>query len=187
MKAAWMIRNRAGGYLHSRCNQSVTKCASAHEDGANMKKKIVIGSFLTLILFTVIIFVFTAINAYSYEVTGHDIMAGFGAGMLLMVGGFVVFYELDLFYTVYYFLIKPKTIAKSILHILSNITLVLIFFSDHLAYILYINFNVFKEDWLLPITLFLVYVAFRNVCAIIKVPADKRGKSKCSKSLEEQS
>ena len=151
----------------------------------DMKKKIVIGSFLTLILITAIFFVAVAINAYSHEAATQDIMVGFGAGMLLIVGGLVVFYELDLFYTVYYFLVKPKTITKSILHILSNITLLLIFLSDHLAYILYINFNVFKEDWLLPITLFLVYVAFRIACAIITVPNDKGGQSKCSKSLEE--
>lgn len=164
-----MIHNRAGGYLHGRCNQSVTKRVSAHEGGENMKKKIVIVSFLTLILITALFFVVAAINAYSYEVTTHDIMVGFGAIFTLIVGGFVVFYELDLFYTVYYLLVKPKTITKSILHILSNITLLLIFFSDHLAYILYIHFNVFKEDWLFPITLFLVYVAFRIACAVIPV------------------
>ena len=132
-----------------------------------MKKKIVIGSFLTLILITSIFFVVVAINAYSHEAATQDIMVGFGAGMLLIVGGFVVFYELDLFYTVYYFFVKPKTITKSILNILSNTVLLLIFFSDHLAYILYTNFNLFKEDWLLPITLFLVYITLRIVCTAI--------------------
>ena len=151
----------------------------------DMKKKIVIGSFLTLILITAIFFVTVAINAYSHEVATQDIMVGFGAGMLLIVGGLVVFYELDLFYTVYCFLVKPKTITKSILNILANTVLLLIFVSDHLAYILYTNFNLFKEDWLLPITLFLVYIAFRMACAIITVPNDKGGQSKCSKSLEE--
>ena len=109
----------------------------------DMKKKIVIGSFLTLILITAIFFVAVAINAYSHEAATQDIMVGFGAGMLLIVGGLVVFYEVDLFYTVYYFLVKPKTIAKSILNILSNFLLLLIFFSDQLAYILYTNFNLF--------------------------------------------
>ena len=151
----------------------------------DMKKKIVIGSFLTLILITAIFFVAVAINAYCHEAATQDIMVGFGAGMLLIVGGFVVFYELDLFYTVYFFFVKPKTIAKSILNILSNTVLLLIFFSDQLAYILYTNFNLFKEEWLLPIILFLVYIAFRMACAIITVPNDKGGQSKCSKSLEE--
>ena len=134
-----------------------------------MKKKIVVGSFLALILVTTIIFIIGAINTYNYEVVNDDIMVGFGAVLTLIVGGFVVFYELDLFYTVYYFLVKPKTTAKSILNILSNLTLLLIFFSDYLAHILYINFNIFKEDWLFPITLFFVYVILRIVYATISV------------------
>ena len=122
-----------------------------------------------MILITAIIFIIGAIDTYNYEVANDDIMVGLGAAMVLIVGGFVVFYELDLLYTVYYFLVKPKTIAKSILNILSNLTLLLIFFSDYLAHILYINFNVFKEDWLFPITFFLVYVILRIVCATISV------------------
>ncbi len=137
-----------------------------------MKKKIIIGVFSLLILITAIFFVVGAIDSYNYDMNpanGVDILEGFGAVLTLMVGGFVVFYELDLFYTVYYFLVKPKTIAKSILNILSNLTLLLIFFSDYLAHILYINFNIFKEDWLFPITLFFVYVILRIVCATISV------------------
>ena len=141
-----------------------------------MKKKIVVGSFLTLILITIIVFVIAAISTYNHELANDDIMVGFGAVLTLMVGGFVIFYELDLFYTVYYFLVKPKTIAKSILNILSNLTLLLIFFSDYLAHILYINFNIFKEDWLFPITLFFVYVILRIVCATISVKQSAKEK-----------
>ena len=76
-----------------------------------MKKKIIIGIFSLLILITAIFFVAGAIVSYNYDMdpaNGVDILEGFGAALTLIVGGLVVFYELDLFYTVYYFLIKPK-------------------------------------------------------------------------------
>ena len=144
-----------------------------------MKKKIIIGIFSLLILLTAIIFIVGAIQSYNYDMdpaNGVDILEGFGAVLTLGVGGFVVFYELDLFYTVFYFLVKPKTIAKSILNIISNLTLLLIFFSDYLAHILYINFNIFKEDWLFPIALFFVYVILRIVCASISVKQSAKEK-----------
>ena len=138
-----------------------------------MKKKIVVCVFSVLILVTAIVFVVGAISSYNYDIKNYsysdDKWVGFGAILTLMVGGFVVFYELDLFYTVYYFLVKPKTIAKSILNILSNLTLLLIFFTDYLAHILYINFNIFKEDGMFPFALILLYVILRIVCATILV------------------
>lgn len=137
-----------------------------------MKKKIIICVFSILILITAIVFIVGAIQSYNYDMdpdNGVDILEGFGAVLTLMVGGFVVFYELDLFYTTYYFLIKPKTIMKSILNVLSNVTLLLIFFADYLAHIFYIHFNIFKEDWLFPIILFLIYVVLRIVCAMASV------------------
>ena len=132
-----------------------------------MKKKIIIGVFSLLILITAIAFIVGAINTYNYEVANDDIMVGFGAVMVLGVGGFVVFYELDLFYTVYYFFVKPKIIAKSILNIISNLTLLIIFFSDGIAHILYRSLNIFKEDWILPIILFFIYVILRIASAMV--------------------
>lgn len=133
-----------------------------------MKKKIIIiCAFSAIILITAITFIVGAINTYNYEVANHDILDGFGTALTIIVGGFVVFYEFDLFYTVYYFFIKPKTIAKSILNILSNLMLILIFFGDYLAYILYIHLNIFKEDWLLQLTLFFIYVILRMICAML--------------------
>ena len=88
-----------------------------------MKKKVVIGAFSLLILITTILFVVGAIDSYNYDMdpaNSVDILEGAGAVLTLIVGGFVVFYELDLFYTVYYFLIKPNTIAKSVLNVVSN-------------------------------------------------------------------
>ena len=135
-----------------------------------MKKKIVIGSFLALILITAIIFIIGAINTYNYEVANDDIMMGFGAAMILAVGGFVVFYELDLFYTVYYFLVKPKTIAKSILNVVSNLTLLGVFFTDTTAHLLFrFVSEVFGEEVIVLFALFFIYIILRIVCASISV------------------
>ena len=70
-----------------------------------MKKKIIICVFSILILITAIVFIVGAIQSYNYDMQYHsdDKLVGFGAVLTLMVGGFVVFYELDLFYTTYYF------------------------------------------------------------------------------------
>ena len=98
-----------------------------------MKKKIIIGVFSLLILITAIVSIIGAIDTYNYEVANDDIMVGLGAVMIAIIGGFVIFYELDLFYTVYYFFLKPKSVTKSILNIVSNLTLFIIFFSDGMA------------------------------------------------------
>ena len=122
-----------------------------------MKKKIIICIFLTIILITAIFFIAAAIDSYNYDMNpanGVDILEGFGAVLAIMIGAFVVFYELDLFYTVYYFLIKPKTIAKSILNILANASLLLIFFADYYK-------NIFSEDVIAPLLIFAIYIALR--------------------------
>ena len=133
-----------------------------------MKKKMVVGSFLALILITVIFFIIGAINTYNYEIANDDIMVGLGAAIALVVGGFVVFYELDLFYTVYYFLLKPKTIAKSILNVVSNLTLLCVVFTDSIAHFLWENVSqVFGEEAIVMFALFFIYVILRIVCAMI--------------------
>ena len=128
-----------------------------------MKKKIIICIFLTIILITAIFFIAAAIDSYNYDMNpanGVDILEGFGAVLAIMIGAFVVFYELDLFYTVYYFLIKPKTIAKSILNILANASLLLIFFADYYK-------NIFSEDVIAPLLIFAIYIALRISSVII--------------------
>ena len=128
-----------------------------------MKKKIVICVFLTVILITTIFFVAAAIDSYNYDMdpaNGVDILEGFGAVLAIMIGTFVVFYELDLFYTVYYFLIKPKTIVKSILNILANMSLLLIFFTDYYK-------NVFSEDVIAIFIVLTIYVVLRISSVII--------------------
>ena len=122
-----------------------------------MKKKIVICVFLTVILITTIFFITAAIDSYNYDMdpaNGVDILEGFGAVLAIMIGAFVVFYELDLFYTVYYFLIKPKTIVKSILNILANMSLLLIFFADYYK-------NVFSEDVIAIFIVLTIYALLR--------------------------
>ena len=135
-----------------------------------MKKKIIIGVFSLLILITAIIFIVGAIDTYNYEVSNDDIMVGFGAAMILVVGGFVVFYELDLFYTAYYFFIKPKTMTKSILNVVSNLSLLSIVFTDSIARFLYKYVSeVFDEEVIVLFALFFLYVVLRIVCAMVSV------------------
>ena len=137
-----------------------------------MKKKMVVGSFLALILITVIFFIIGVINTYNYEVANDDIMVGLGAAMVLVVGGFVVFYELDLFYTVYYFLVKPKTLAKSILNVVSNVTLLSIVFTDAISHFLYKHVSeIFGEEIILSFALIFTYVILR--VASIVIPTGK--------------
>ena len=114
---------------------------------------------------TAIACISAAIGSYRYDMdpaNGIDIMEGFGAVLIMMVGGFVVFYEIDLFYTVYYLIIKPKTIPKTVLNILSNLSLLLIFFSGYYK-------DMFSEDVIAPILVFLAYVALRTVYLILSV------------------
>ena len=127
------------------------------------KKIIIISIFLLLIVITSLLFIKGAIDSYNYDMdpaNGVDILEGFGAVLTMMVGGFVVFYELDLFYTVYSFFIKPKTVAKSMLNILSNLSLLLIFFSEYYK-------DIFKEDVIAPLIVFFTYIVLRIVYVIV--------------------
>ena len=138
-----------------------------------MKKKIIICVFSVLIVITAMIFIVGAIQSYNYDMdpaNGVDALDGLGAVLTLMVGGFVVFYELDLFYTAYYFLIKPKTIAKSVLNIVSNLTLLSIAFTDSIAHFLfkYVS-EIFGEEVIVLFSLFFIYVILRIICFSIPV------------------
>lgn len=115
-----------------------------------MKKKILIGAILCLVLLTVIVTISAAVDAYNYEMdpaNGVDILEGFAAGILLGLGGFVIFCELDLFFTVYYFFTKPKTLAKSLFMVVSQLMLLLVLFSGSLAKFLSQNVSdLFREE-----------------------------------------
>lgn len=120
------------------------------------KKKIIVSCiFATLIVLTAIYTVMAAVESYNYDMAnGVDILEGFGAVMIMTVGGFTVFYELDLFCTVYYFFIKPKTLAKSILNILSNLCLLLVFFGEYYK-------DIFEEDITALFIVFFTYAILR--------------------------
>lgn len=130
-----------------------------------MKKKIIVCVFLLLILVTAIYTVVVAIDSYLYDMdpaNGVDLLEGWGAAFAMIIGGFVVLYETDLFYTFYYFFVKPKTATKSILNILSNLSLLLVFFSDYYS-------DIFKEDGIALILMFLTYVILRIVYFVISL------------------
>ena len=138
-----------------------------------MKKKIIIGIFSLLIVVTAIVFIIAAISSYNYDMdpnNGVDILEGLGAVLIAIVGGFAIFYELDLFYTVYYFLIKPKTIAKSVLNVFANLTLVIMFFTDSIAHFLfkYVS-EIFGEEIILLVALIFTYIILRIVSIAIPV------------------
>lgn len=133
----------------------------------NMKKKkiIIISIFLALIVMTSVVVLNGAIESYNYDMdpaNGIDIMRGMGAAMLLVLGGFVVFYEFDLFYTVYYFFIKPKTVAKSVLNILSNVSLLLVLFSGNIADTLSVS-----EETNVTVAAFGIYLVLRSVYVLV--------------------
>ena len=129
--------------------------------------------FLSLIILTAIYTVVSAIKSYQYDMdpaNGVDILEGMDAVLTMMVGGFVVFYELDLFCTVYYFLANPKTAVRSILNILSNLSLLLIFFNKYYK-------NIFEEDVIAPLIVLSTYVILRLVYFIVSTTITK---SECS-------
>lgn len=131
------------------------------------KKTIIISIFLLLIVITSFAFIKGAIDSYNYDMdpaNGVDIMEGMGAAMLIVLGGFVVFYETDLFYTVYYFLIMPKTTVKSVLNVLSNVSLLLQFFVVYIARIISVS-----EETDLALALFCIYIVLRAVYAFVSI------------------
>ena len=133
------------------------------------KKIIAICAFLLLILVTATAFLMAAIDSYNYDIAiGVDIMEGMGAAFLIIIGGFVILCELDLFFTVYYFLVKPKTLLKSIFITLSQLMLLLVFFGEKLAHFLFEHVSdIFGEEGIVIIPIFFFYVISRIICIAI--------------------
>lgn len=126
-----------------------------------MKKKIVILAFSILIVITLILGVVISINSYLYELENFecDKFVGLGGFIAACFFGFVLLYEIDLFYTVYYFVLKPKTVFKTIFNILSNLSLVFCFFLMYFEDLI-INVKLFEYPFLI---LFVVYIVLRTV------------------------
>ena len=124
-----------------------------------------------MIFITATIFIILAIDSYRYDMDSAndvDILEGLGVVITLLIGAFVILYELDLFYTVYYFLLKPKTTARSILHLLSNASLLLVLFNSYYK-------DIFSEDVIAPLIVFALYVGLRIACLMIPIcQSDKR-------------
>ena len=121
-----------------------------------MKKKIVIGFFTLLILATVVFFTVSMIKYYSEMEEGIE---GLGLIFIMVYGGLAVFYECDLFYTVYYFAVSKKTVARTVLNIISHGSLILAFFTNEIARLLSIGEEV-------TVFLVLVYVVSRVICLL---------------------
>ena len=135
------------------------------------KKIIAICAFLLLILVTATAFLIAAIDSYNYYMdpaNGVDILEGVGAGIASALGGITILFELDLFFTVYYFLVKPKTLLKSIFITLSQLMLLLVFFSEKLAHFLFEHVSdIFGEEVIVVIPIFFFYVISRIICIAI--------------------
>ena len=137
-----------------------------------MKKKIIILSFfLLMILVTAVGSITAAIESYKYDMdpaNGVDILEGVGAGIAIAIGMIAVFVEVDIFFTVYYFLVKPKTMLKSILIIVSQLMIILVFFSDKISHLLfkYVS-DIFREEMFVMIPIFFFYVISRMICITI--------------------
>ncbi len=124
-------------------------------------KKIIIYTFcLSLILCTVILSVAAAVSSYSYDINNSvDVFGGFGAAFYLMLGAFFVLYETDFFCTVHYFIFKPKTKLKTVLNILSNLSLLILFIYGYLIEV-YMELRKYESP-LLAVALFLAYIILR--------------------------
>ena len=131
-----------------------------------MKKKIIIAAFLILIFITSFIFITAAIESYNYDMdpaNGVDILEGFGAVLIMVVGGIIVFYEIDLFYTIYYLFVKRRTLLKTILNIMSNTCLLFVVLSA-----------IFSSDFInqheiLILIAFLIYVVLRLANLVLSI------------------
>ena len=136
-----------------------------------MKKKITIGIFVLLLLLTVIAFVVIAVNVYNSEIvdpSGLEIHEDGVAIFILIVGGFVLLGETDLFFTLYYFLVKKKTQAKTRAMIFSHLAIFILLLSDLLSRFLglYVS-RIFGEEIIVIATAFFIYVTTRVICVSI--------------------
>ncbi len=128
----------------------------------NINKKIIVSFvFCTLILATMIYFIVSAAVTQHAESKDPaiDILEGLAATIVVVVGGFIVLYECDLFYTVYYLLFGQKRKAKTVLVILANITLIMIFIYSYLS----ARYMGLRKYEIIVFILFSVYIVFKIV------------------------
>lgn len=128
----------------------------------NTIKKIIVSLiFCTLILATMIYFIVSATETQRAESKDPaiDILEGLAATIVVVVGGFIVLYECDLFYTVYYLLFRQKRKAKTVLVILANVTLIMIFIYSYLS----ARYMGLRKYEIIVFILFSVYIVFKVI------------------------
>ena len=128
----------------------------------NINKKIIVSLiFCVLIFATMIYFIVSAAVTQHAESKDPaiDILEGLAATIVVVVGGFIVLYECDLFYTVYYLLFGQKRKAKTVLVILANITLIMIFIYSYLSG----RYMGLRKYEIIVFILFAVYIVFKIV------------------------
>ncbi len=139
------------------------------------KKKVITIVFASLILATIALFLWAAIDTYNYEIKKYDIFEGLGAIYVVFIGGLVVIYEFDLFYTINYFVTKKKHLPESVLNILVNFC--------WLMFIAYIFFGVKLESIFGDVSflsLFLVIaIALRIIYIFVVTVRDIASTSSC--------
>lgn len=129
-------------------------------------KRITAGVFLTLIICTLVLSIAGAIESHNYDIQNNiDIFEGLDAVLCLLIGGFAVLCEIDLFCTVFYFLFKSKTKAKTVLNLLSTLSWVFLFTYGYLIDA-YMELRKYESPALV-IILFSAYVIFRFVYLVI--------------------
>lgn len=128
----------------------------------NINKKIIVSLiFCVLIFATMIYFIVSAAVTQHAESKDPaiDILEGLEATIVVVFGGFIVLYECDLFYTVYYLLFGQKRKAKTVLVILANITLIMIFIYSYLSD----RYMGLRKYEIIAFILFAVYIVFKIV------------------------
>ena len=128
----------------------------------NINKKIIVSLiFCVLIFATMIYFIVSAAVTQHAESKDPaiDILEGLAATIVVVVGGFIVLYECDLFYTVYYLLFGQKRKAKTVLVILANLTLIMIFIYSYLSD----KYMGLRKYGIIAFILFAVYIVFKIV------------------------
>lgn len=128
----------------------------------NINKKIIVSLiFCVLIFATMIYFIVSAAVTQHAESKDPaiDILEGLVATIVVVVGGFIVLYECDLFYTVYYLLFGQKRKAKTVLVILANLTLIMIFIYSYLSD----RYMGLRKYGIIAFILFAVYIVFKIV------------------------
>ena len=122
-----------------------------------MKRKVIIGAFSAIILLTVAASVIIPMIAYGIDRNHDDKFAVLGLFMLLMIGAFFVLYELELFCTVYYFFLKPRTLVRSVLSLLSTLSLTSVLVYTGLPFVI----PLFRFYEIIPCILFVIYIVLR--------------------------